>query len=217
MSIGPARVPTTVIAVVWLASVALMVAVAVQNVTDPGVLLRDPQATTESPWYLGAVSTFGIVGWAVASTIFGVGAVLFWWLRQRRTAWFLGAACVLTGFLLLDDLLLVHENLAERFLGSDVPIYVFYAVSFLAWFAVFRTEIIRGPMIAGLLAGVALAASAIIDVALADVGDDWRLILEDGAKFAGIWSWVAYAAMSVGYVIGRSGLSPDHVSPTAQP
>lgn len=200
----PVRSSAVLVAVVWSGSIVLFVALGVQDTAPVGVLLRDPQETTGSPWYLGLVSNLGLIGWACAATLFlGAGMVLRSIGGRRAEYWSLLVLGALTTVLLIDDAFLLHDDWLQRSANLELVAYGVYAIAVLGWLIVFRSEITAGPWPVGVLALVALALSVAVDGLLAGIDSDWRLLLEEGAKFVGIWTLAAYAARSATEAIGR--------------
>ena len=191
----PLSVKRTVLLLVaaWLGGALLFGAIHLQDEVPVAVLTKDPQTTTGSPWYLGLASSFGIVGWSVAATILGLGAVLRFNVdRRSHRFWALATASALTVLMLLDDMLLLHDDVLLDLIGAEEPVFAAYAVAFGAWFLAFRREIDRGALLALGCAIAGFGASVGIDVAW-DSDESLRLLLDDGAKFVGIWSWVIFA------------------------
>ena len=99
-----------------------MAAVVLQPWIDPADLLRDPLAVAElkpaecCKVYYGAVSNLGVLLWTAGAAIalFGAGLALALG-RPAGEAGLLLAAGMLTGFLAIDDLFLVHENVLPAF------------------------------------------------------------------------------------------------------
>lgn len=182
---------------VWSGAIALFLAITVQDNTPVGVLLRDPQETTESPWYLGLVSNLGLIGWTCGATLFLGGTVVLRSIGASRTTvrslLYPGA---LTTLLLIDDTFLLHDDWLQRVANLEWVAYGLYLIAALAWLILYRREIMGGPWPVGVMALAALALSVVVDVLLAGVGSDWRLLLEESAKFVGIWTWAAYAALA---------------------
>ncbi|MBA3587345.1 MAG: hypothetical protein H0W41_06885 [Chloroflexi bacterium] len=151
-----------------------------------GDLTRDPVAVLQGPWHTGMLSTLGIVGWAVGAAIAGFAAVL---LRsgaadeQRRC---LASFAVLTGVLLLDDAFLLHEEALPAAGMPEPAVLAGYAVAALALAWRFRAIIRRDPALF-VMAGGAFAVSILADTLLGS-----RMLVEDGAKAAGIVCWTAW-------------------------
>jgi hypothetical protein len=196
------RNEASLLALVLLSVGAIMGIVVVQDRADLGLLLRDPADTTGSPWYLGVISTLGILGWTVATTLLSVAALVWYRAGERPGARCMAAAGAGTTVLLLDDWLMIHDDWAQRTHNLEVPIFGLFAAGFLAWIVHYRWWLIRGPVVLALVTGAAWAASLVIDVAFATYGDT-RLALEEGAKLFGIGTWAAYAALVLWAALDR--------------
>jgi hypothetical protein len=170
----------------------LLAAVAVQDSVAVGDLTRDATATTGTAWYIGSVSALGSLGWAAAAAISGFAALV---VRHRDPSdqRFLrfGLLCAFTAFLALDDTLLLHEDVLLRLLGSELPIYAVYGLVGVTWLAWSRSEIAaeNRPALVVALGGFALSVG--VDL-MWDSSSGARILVEDGAKFVGIWSWAAF-------------------------
>ncbi|MCP5025050.1 MAG: hypothetical protein GY929_02090 [Actinomycetia bacterium] len=189
------RSPLVAVAVTWLAGMVLFALIKGQSRVPAGYLTRDPQTTTEEAWYLGLASSLGAVGWAVAAAVMGFGAILArTWAAPRSSVRLLAAGSMITTVLLLDDILLIHDDILFRALGSERPTLVAYGIAFIAWLLAARSRFDRratGPLLAT-LAGFT-GSLAVDQVWHSD--SDWRLVVEDGAKFVGIWSWAVFSVV----------------------
>ncbi len=188
------RVVTALTGLVVAGSILFFAVIKIQDKVDVGLITRDPQVTTESPWYLGAASMIGVVGWAIAAGILGFAAALAAIdERPGLTTLALGTGAFWSLLLSVDDLLLLHDDLLLRLLPDDRPILVAYAIAFAVWLYWLAGEIPRAARLPLLVAITGFGLSATIDIVW-HVDSDWRLVLEDGTKFLGIWSWVVFAA-----------------------
>ena len=186
---------------VWFAAlvppVLLMVAIAYQPWIEPGDLLRDPLAVAEMKTecckvYYGAVSNLGVMTWVgTAVACLFAAAVLAARTGHTRDVSFLIAAGLFTGFLAMDDLFLVHENVLPAFGVSEPVTYAAYGMLGLAYLALAWRPISDSHYILFAVACCLLATSVLVDW---QVHSDHRLriVLEDGAKLAGIFSWAAF-------------------------
>ncbi len=190
------RSVTFAVAGVWVLGLGLLAVIRIQSRVPVGYLTRDPSTTVEEAWYLGGLSSLGVVGWAAAATVFGFGAVgARTHAGHRALAATLATGSVLTAVLLIDDLFLVHDDILLRAIGSEIPVLAAYALGFAAWLFVHRRQIMastaRVPLGA---AATGFVASVVID-RIWDSDGDWRLVTEDGAKFLGIWTWVVFSVV----------------------
>ncbi|MGH7559304.1 MAG: hypothetical protein ACREMD_16275 [Gemmatimonadota bacterium] len=131
-------------------------------------LFRDPAELSRlrlPPWE-GSLSLLGYMIWIAASTacLLTVAAV-----RHRRSSErveFLAATGLIALLFGLDDALLLHENLADRFVGSSgggVGVLVPYAVAILAWAYRYRGEILASRLGLVFAAGLGFAGSLVLE------------------------------------------------------
>lgn len=160
-----------------------------------GNLTRDPSNILSSPFYLGAISSLGIMLWtATASICIFTGFICQRSGKNLELSHFLLASGLLTTVLMFDDLFLFHEIVFPHRL--HVPEYVVYGVYILAplsllacyWRLILRTEF---PLFVA--AGCFLGASMLADT-LTNVSADTsiKFLIEDGLKLFGIMSWFIY-------------------------
>lgn len=166
-------------------------------------LTRDPAATTDSLWSLGAQSNVGIMMWAAAAAVPIVAGLLLWGVAQRRRAsLFLLTSGLLSLLLALDDALLLHEKVLPNGLGiPEGVVYAGYVVIIVAYLAYNALQILRTDY---LLLGAALVFSA--GSIAADILD-LHVFVEDGLKFYGIVFWLVYYART-SMALLREGLRP---------
>ncbi|MGB5760784.1 MAG: hypothetical protein WBM50_27970 [Acidimicrobiales bacterium] len=191
-SVGfPLAVVCWAVLAVVVAGLAFFAVIYVQDVTPVGSLTRDPTVTAEEPWYLGAASSLGAIGWAAAAAFFGFAALLV-----RRAGGVgstsLALAALYSLLLLVDDVFLLHDDILLRAIGSEIPVYAAYLALGAAWLASgFRLLEPPTALLLVLSTGL-LGLSVTIDIAWQS-DSDLRLVVEDGAKFIGIWLWALFA------------------------
>lgn len=182
-----------------LALPALFIAgVAVQPWIDPADLLRDPLAVAElrqpecCKVYYGAVSNLGVLMWmgGAAVCLFAAAVIVTQGLRPGAVV-FLAAAGLLTGFLAIDDLFLVHENVLPAFGVPEPVTYAAYGMLGLAYLATSWREILNHNVFL-LAAGVVLLGTSVTIDWLVHSDHPLRIVLEDGAKLTGIAAWVGF-------------------------
>jgi len=172
-------------------SLALLAVIKAQDRASSFELMQDPSTVTDSPFYIGAVSSLGIVLWS-----FAAAACLFAWLVRgqpylKGVSLFLLASGLASCALLLDDLFLAHEHVIPYYL--EIPqkgVVAVYLLIGLVYLAVFRKNILAGPAAFLLLAFGLFAISSFLDTHVIQMPDhDWW---EDGTKFLGITSWLIF-------------------------
>lgn len=156
-------------------------------------LWHEPNAEVE--FYIGFLSNIGIMFWCFTAAIllfsskiardFGRPSALF------RFLFYSG---LLTLFMLIDDLFLLHDVIIPYYLEiSEKIFYLFYGSSVLALLYFFRKIILNSDYVLLLLAFAFMAGSVITDVLITlglNINDVY--LVEDGFKFMGIISWFVY-------------------------
>lgn len=154
--------------------------------TPVDVFTRDPAATTGMPFYTGSMSILTTGVWAAVAALAGVAA----WLVPSRRRLMTGFS-VLSGVLLVDDALMLHESVAPELGIPEVLFLAFYGVYgfVLLWrFARPKLAAGTGPLVLG---AVLLAMSAAIDVI------NRAIIVEDGLKLLGALVWLAVPVLTL--------------------
>ncbi|HEY7739215.1 MAG TPA: hypothetical protein VIB01_01235 [Steroidobacteraceae bacterium] len=181
-----------------LALLAVVAATAWATGIPPARFTMDPAALAGAHPLLGAVSSIGVLLWAAAAAICLFTALL---LRgrcaQRGYARLLLAAGLLTAWLALDDLFMLHEWFFPVMLGIPQPIVLAGYAGMVGLLMVRFSVLIADTDC--LLLGLALAffaASAAADqLPGAWFGTwGWLYLLEDGCKLLGITGWSGYLA-----------------------
>ncbi len=168
---------------------------------------RDPATVFDGEWYVGFLSTMGVLVIWTAAIIAGLcGAVL---RRARDTrAGLLLAGAVLSGAVALDDALLIHEAALPGVLGipEDVAVVV-YPIALVALLLRYRKSIAQYDWRL-LASGVCLlSVSAVVDVAASErVRNDAIFLFEDGTKVVGYALWASFFAS-----VALSSLAPARV------
>lgn len=151
-------------------------------------LTRDPSAVTHTHFWVGALSFLGFALWGIgAGSSLAVGLALPRGDARRRT---LLQVSAITAYLLIDDMLLLHEEVLPNLGVPEKLIYPAYVVVALAWFWVNRADIARTERILLGLSVLAFAASILLDQVTPDISD-WTYV-EDSLKFLGIALWATY-------------------------
>ncbi|NBC95883.1 MAG: hypothetical protein GVY27_05975 [Deinococcus-Thermus bacterium] len=178
----------------------VILGVAVQNVATPAVFLLDPLTVAEhlAPCcrpYFGAISNLGVILWALtAGCCLLAGVVCLRRAGPRDRPAFFFAALLLTSMLMLDDAYLFHEKIFPNMLAiPQTWVIIGYGVAAAAYLVGFARTILahRWPLMA--LSLTFFAASLGVDQ-LTPQGATPNFVAEDGFKFAGICSWLAFHA-----------------------
>jgi hypothetical protein len=180
-------------ALAYAAALALvgLVAVAAQVSDRPfGNFSRDPTDVLNGAFFIGALSSLGVLLWWTAATAAGLAG---WIARRERIGLALLAAAAFTASLALDDLFLIHEIAAPDAGVPELSIYAAYAVAAAVFAWRFGAVVVRAtpwPLLA--LACALLAADVAVDVGTRVLLDRQIYALEDGLKLLGIVGWCAY-------------------------
>lgn len=191
----------------WIWSVTLLtpmlviLGVALQPWVAAGDLLRDPLAVAEMTpdcckVYFGAVSNAGVLIWASAAAIcLFAAAVLAVACNSYAAPSFFFASGLFTGFLALDDLYLVHENVLPA-LGVPEPVtYGIYGFIGLLYLGFAWRQILANRYWLFVLAVALLGTSVAVDLFFHSEHRA-RIITEDGAKLGGIFAWSAFLVVA---------------------
>jgi len=181
------------ISLVSAAGVGVVLLIHVWKGAPVGALVRDPTAYAEIPFYTGFLSSLGVVFWSATTAVCLFSArQLARRPEQAETARFLLASGLLTLLLTVDDLYLLHDEVFLFHLGQpERRTFAVYAALTIAYLIRFRRFIFQTEF---LLFGLALgcfATSVLVDIMYLP-GYGINLLLEEGPKFAGIVTWLAY-------------------------
>lgn len=160
------------------------------------LLTRDIFAITGYPVYLGILSNLGILGWAIATTVW---LFVAWFIRRYHPASPLFQLAAVSGafslILFVDDAMMLHEVFLPTKLGvSEEVIMVGYGLVAVLYLVLSARSVSSTPYLAWLLAGCLLGGSFMVDFVA--MSGDLEYLIEDGLKFAGIVFWAAYAALT---------------------
>jgi hypothetical protein len=155
---------------------------------------RDPTATLDGHPLTGIQSTLGVLVWCAAAGIcFFTSVVLRRVQADKRFCSFLLWSGAISSVMALDDMFLVHEDLAKRYLllGENV---VFLAYAFLlVWYVIkFRRYILDSEYLLLLLAFALFGSSIGIDFFQSQWSLPGRIFVEGALKLLGITTWSSY-------------------------
>jgi hypothetical protein len=170
-------------------------------------LVADPAEVGNLAPYTGLVSTLGILFWCCAVSICFFSAYILKISKKTEPKWrmFLLASGYLLLWLLVDDLLQLHENFPTLLFGAKANIdktnrplqhlletilFGIYGSLFALYMFYFRKLIYRTDILMLILALVFFGNSIIIDVLFENMKGDF--ILEEGFKLLGIISFLTY-------------------------
>lgn len=179
---------------VSMASVILLGAVLVVHFwkgVPIGNLTRDPLEVMNGSIYIGFLSQVGIFFWAASATVcFFAASVIVGRSSIHKMKSFFFASGLLSLYLGLDDVFMLHEILLPRIGVPEKIIYVGYVGMTLLWLIWFSSIILRTEYL--LLGTAAFCFSASIALDVLDYDFMGHYIFEDGTKMIGIICWLAY-------------------------
>lgn len=178
-------------------------------------LTEDPASYFGYSQFIGFTTFMGMI---ILSA--GIGAVILLISFQRRIEakkafWAAAGLAVISMFLILDDLFLLHERVFTGLLGvGERSIFAMYLAAFGVFLIFFRQQLIEETMvlllISGLLFGVSLAADLLTDkVALSAAMLDSMHMLEEGSKLGGYLFWSANIILKTRDLILPEGQAKD--------
>ena len=160
----------------------------------PAFFCRDPMATMDGHPLTGVQSTVGVLVWCGAAAIcLFSGATLRGAGDSRTMRRFFACSGAITLMLALDDLFLVHDDLAERYLRlGEKPVLLVYAALVGGYVISFRRVILGSDCTLLVLAFLFFGLSLAVDFFQRRWLSPWRIFAEDGCKLLGIVSWSGY-------------------------
>jgi hypothetical protein len=185
----------------------LMIVVSQRSGLTLGDLSRDVASTAGVDPLAGFQSNINALLWWTGGAV----ALFAWWARRQernddrhRLLLWLG---LLTVILAADDLLLVHEALAPRYLRlSEKALLLIYALALAAILARFARTILASPAFPTFAVALLLfGLSVVVDMFQDRWASEWRVFFEDGLKFLGVVGWTAWLLQTSHDVVsGRS-------------
>ncbi|RDV14734.1 hypothetical protein DXT99_13595 [Pontibacter diazotrophicus] len=166
-----------------------------------GNFTREPVAVAGLPFYVGFISNMGMLFWCAAAVL-----CIFSWLvfrqneSEKTLSSFLLYFGLLTLALLFDDFFQLHDYIFLFYLPiSEKLIFLSYGILMLSGLIIFRDYILmQTDFFVFFTAFVFLGLSIVVDSLQHQLqpflGEDIRILLEDGFKFFGIVGWFGYFA-----------------------
>jgi hypothetical protein len=156
---------------------------------------RDPVQIFKGKPYIGILSNMGILLWCATSTIILYSSLICRILKRSPTETnFLFFSGLLSIFLMIDDLFLLHDVIFPKYLMINQKLfYLVYGFSVIAIFIRYYRIMLNTDYVLLMIAFILLGLSAITDVLLA-MGLHFKheYGYEDSFKFLGIIAWFSY-------------------------
>ena len=166
---------------------------------------RDISAIGDLPFFAGLVSQIGGLLWSAALAV----CVFTFFILRRQSPHagsarrYLAHAAILSAVLMLDDFFLFHEDIGPDYLGIREKVIILSYLILCALFLVLNVnEILASEYVILGAALVMFGTSIFLDAAnLNDFeeygsffSEQFQIFLEDGFKFVGVATWLAYFA-----------------------
>lgn len=195
---GSARRLGLIALILNLGALLLVLSVSKRAGVDPSTFYRDPNAVAGQPFVTGFMSNIGAIAWiASASIAIFTSIVRLSWQSSDRDAKTLLLLGLLTCWLGLDDLLMLHDGLAPH---VGIPEGAFLLVDVLlglAWIAsaIRTSSFLRRDTLLLASAVIGLGASLVFDqmTGLLHIKLQGQHLMEDVLKLMGITFWALYA------------------------
>ena len=174
-----------------------------------GMFMRDQAAVANIHPFIGIVSNMGVILWTSASVLcFFCGALILKDPDRKKLAHFLIYSGVVTLLLMLDDFFMLHEVIYKVYLGLDEKfVFAVYCALFIVGLLVYKQTIQNTQygilIIAFLFYGFSMVVDFFQYPIQSFIGEDLRILLEDGSKFLGITGWFGYF-LKTGYMAVRN-------------
>lgn len=178
-------------------------------------LFNDPATHSGTHPLVGAISNMGVLLWWTSASIWLFTASLLRSRADRAAYKFALASGLLSAYLGLDDLYLLHDELLPEYLGlpQDGAVAA-VGLTTIAYFVAFRRFVFRREAVALLVAAGLLGASAFVDgvfhASSQSTAWKWLYLLEDSLKWLGILCWGSFClAWCVRAVLGLTMAARD--------
>lgn len=185
-------------ALTFLPPAFLLLIVALQPMVPIAYLMKDLLAVAElskdqcCSVYYGLVSNIGILVWCSGAAICLFTALLLTLGKSDKADIYLfSLAGILTGWLMLDDFFLVHEDVFPALGIPELVAFIVYAGLALSYFAICWRRILEHRFILLTLAVGLLGLSVLVDQ-LIHSESSARIFTEDSAKLLGICAWSGF-------------------------
>jgi len=155
---------------------------------------RDVTTLGDLPFYAGLISTVGVFLWGVTAAICFFSALIFTKFREKELFRFFIMVAFISAYLMLDDLLLIHEHSGAWIRGGEKSIVLLLGAAVASHLYFFRKIILGTHYWMLLLALGMLGVSVVVDEVQPFLWEkgDFHTMMEDGTKWLGIACWSSY-------------------------
>lgn len=155
-------------------------------------LTRDPATVSDMPFYIGLLSTLGIMLWSASAGVCCLGAFTSTYSSDtpNNVRFFLFSG-LLSIMFTADDAFLLHEEVFPVYLNiQEVIVYLVYVLILSGYLLFSWRHILKTHYILFLMALLLWGLSIIIDLLIPI--RNITVFIEDALKFSGIVFWFAY-------------------------
>jgi hypothetical protein len=142
---------------------------------------------------LGMASNIGVLYWTVGAACCGFAAAVLWHsAAPRPKVLMLTQAALLTGFLGVDDLIMLHDSVFPRFGVPEMVTFGVYGLLGVAYLVLnWRLILQEEPGLFAAAVGFLLLSLG-VDASGNDERLLWKHVLEEAAKLMGIAGWCVW-------------------------
>lgn len=205
-SIGEKRTYIRLVSLGFVVLFCLLIVLGMQSYVPLVYLTSDPAVLSQQPFYFGMLSNIGVLLWIATATVCLFSALLLKILkRHTKSATFLSVFGIISLFLGLDDLFLLHERAIPKvFHVSQTFVLASYAIIVSVCLLRFRHHLLKNHPFLFAVSLLFFSISILADVlpiasvfSLAEVADkgihsNSLHLIEDGSKLLGIFLWLAH-------------------------
>jgi len=166
-------------------------------------LTNDPAAIAKLPVYIGVLSQFGIFFWASAIAICLFSSLL---INNKKHKAFIIASALISMLLGFDDVFMFHESVFPSLGIHQKIVFLCYAILLMVYGLKFVKVLLRTDYLLFVFSVFWFGVSLLVDNFIHSSSPYITKLLEDGAKFIGITSWVFYFARTCKQMLERETL-----------
>nr|WP_321237384.1 hypothetical protein [uncultured Psychroserpens sp.] len=166
-------------------------------------LTNDPAVVAELPAYVGVLSQLGIFLWASTAAICLFCTRL---IKNKAHRTFIFSSALITILLGFDDAFMFHEIVFPSLGVQQKIVFLSYIIIMLLYGLKFIKVLFKSDYLLLLFSVFWFGVSLIVDNFFANSSPYIAQLLEDGAKFIGIVSWLFYFARTCRQILIREGL-----------
>ncbi|WP_298894187.1 hypothetical protein [uncultured Psychroserpens sp.] len=178
--------------------------IALETLTD------DPAVIAQLPAYIGMLSQFGIFLWAATAAICVFCSQL---VKNKRLKAFVISSALISMLLGFDDVFMLHESVLPSLGIPQKIVYLSYLVIISVYALTFFKVLLRTDYLLLLCAFFWFGASLFVDNFFYESSPYITKLLEDGAKFIGIVSWLFYFARTCRQIFQSQTLKSSRFVP----